>query len=260
MGKGAKIALGCGCVVLLAGAVVMGIFAYGAYWAKGKASEFTGGLDKLAAKTREMEAYQKKADAVPYTPPADGVIAEARFLKFLDTRKRVFAVYQQYEPQFKEIQEREKAAGGKTSFSDAISGVGKVAELLGQIKLTQMQALAELEMNEREYHDIQLAVYKTAWASESLKQSGKTPSEAMNEAGQQMQEAMRQGMAAARKQGVPGADAMSDEQQQKLQEQMGELGRTAKALEVPKANIELFRKYEAEIKKYAMTGLDAVGL
>ena len=260
MGKGAKIALGCGCVVLLAGAVVVGIFGWGAYRLKSKANELTGGLDKLAAKTREMEAYQKKADANPYTPPADGVISETRFLKFLDARKRVFAVYQVYEPQFRELQDRDKAAGGKTSFSDAISGVGKVAELLGQIKLTQMQALAELGMNEREYRDIQLAVYKTAWASESLKQSGKTPSEAMAEAGQQMQDAMRQGMAAAGKQGVPGADAMSDEQQKKLQEQMSQLGSAAKALEVPKANIELFRKYEADIKKYAMTGLDAVGL
>ena len=32
------------------------------------------------------------------------------------------------------------------------------------------------------------------------------------------------------------------------------------ALDAPKANVELFRKHEAEIKKYAMHGLEFVGL
>ena len=42
---------------------------------------------------------------------------------------------------------------------------------------------------------------------------------------------------------------------------MTQLGQGAgKALEVPKANVELFRKYEADIKKYAMHGLAFVGL
>jgi hypothetical protein len=33
-----------------------------------------------------------------------------------------------------------------------------------------------------------------------------------------------------------------------------------KTLEAPRANVELFRKHEAEIKKYAMHGLELVGL
>jgi hypothetical protein len=41
---------------------------------------------------------------------------------------------------------------------------------------------------------------------------------------------------------------------------MAELGKAAQSLEVPKANVELFRKYEAEIKKYAMSGLGLVGM
>ncbi len=259
MGKGAKIALGCGCLVLLAGAAVVGVFGVGAFWAKSKVTQLTGGLDKLAAKSRELEGWEKKADANPYPPPADGVIAEDRFLKFLETRKRVFAVYQQYEPQFKELQARTKAAGDKPSFSDAISGAGKVAELFSQIRLTQMQALAELGMNEREYRDIQVAVYKSAWASESEKQSGKMPSEAVADAERQMQEALQKGMAEARKQGGPGA-SVTEEQEQKLAQSMGQLGAAAKALDVPKANVELFRKYEADIKKYAMSGLEMIGM
>ena len=41
---------------------------------------------------------------------------------------------------------------------------------------------------------------------------------------------------------------------------MAEAGKAAKALEVPKANIELFRKHEAEIRQYAMSGLGLLGL
>jgi hypothetical protein len=259
MGKGAKIALGCGCLVLLAGAAVVGVFGVGAFWAKSKVGELTGGLDKLASKSRELESWEKKANANAYTAPADGVIAEDRFLKFLETRKRVFAVYQQYEPQFKALEAKSKGAGETPSLTDAVTGVGKVAELFSEVRLTQMKALAELGMNEQEYRDIQLAVYKSAWASESQKHSGKMPSETLAEAGQQMQEAMRQGLAQARKQGVPGT-ALSEEQQQKLQQGMGELGAAAKALDAPKANVELFRKYEADIKKYAMSGLEMIGM
>jgi hypothetical protein len=260
MGKGAKIALGCGCLVLLAGAAVVGVVGVGAFWAKSKVTEMKGGLDKIAQKTQELEAWEKKANANVYIAPADGVIPEARFLKFLDTRKRVFAVYQVYEPQLKELEAKSKASGDKPSFSDAMAGVGKVAELLGQIRLTQMKALAELEMNEQEYRDIQMAVYKSAWASESVKQSGKMPSEALAEAGKQMQDAMRQGLAEARKQGAAGADAATEEQEKKLQEGMGQLGAAAKALDVPRANVELFRKYETDIRKYAMNGLEFIGM
>ena len=42
---------------------------------------------------------------------------------------------------------------------------------------------------------------------------------------------------------------------------MARLGQDAgQALAVPRANVELFRKYEADIKKYAMNGLAYVGL
>ena len=259
MGKGAKIALGCGCLVLLAGAAVIGVVGAGAFWAKSKVTEMTGGIDKIQAKTEEIERWEQKANANAYTAPADGVIAEARFLKFLDTRKQVFAVYQQYEPQFKELQAKSKASGETASFSDAMTGMGKVAQLFGQIRLTQVKALAEAGMNEQEYRDIQLAVYKSAWAAESLKQSGKMPSEALADAGKQMQEAMRKGLAEAQRHGAPGA-GMSDEQQKQLSDSMGGLGNAASALDVPRANVELFRKYEADIKKYAMGGLELIGM
>lgn len=265
MGTGAKVAIGCGCLLLLGAAAVVGVVGVGGWWAKNKISEATGGLGKIAAKTEEIDRWEKKANANAYTPPADGVISEARFLKFLDTRKRVFAVYQRYEADLRDLQKKSEAAGEKLSPSDLWSAGGKVAEVFGEIRLAQMKSLAELGMSEAEYRDIQLAVYKSAWAAGAQTESGKLPAEAvsqsMSEAAKGMDEAMRAGLEAARKEGVPGSGKVSEEDVRKLQEQMTKLGQDAgKALEVPKANVELFRKYEADIKKYAMHGLAFIGL
>jgi len=42
---------------------------------------------------------------------------------------------------------------------------------------------------------------------------------------------------------------------------MGQMGDNAEqALHVPRANVELFRKHEAEIRKYTMHGLAFIGL
>jgi hypothetical protein len=265
MGTGAKVAIGCGCLLLLGAAAVVGVVGWGAFWAKGKISEATGGLERFTAKTEEIDRWEKKANANAYTPPADGVITEARFLKFLDTRKRVFAVYQRYEADLRDLQKKSEAAGEKLSPSDLWSAGGKVAEVFGEIRLAQMKSLAELGMSEAEYRDIQLAVYKSAWAAGAQTESGKMPAEAvsesMAEAAKGMNEAMRAGLEAAQKEGVPGSGKVSGEDAKKLQEQMTKLGQEAgEALKVPKANVELFRKYEADIKKYAMHGLAFIGL
>ena len=77
----------------------------------------------------------------------------------------------------------------------------------------------------------------------------------------QMKEAMESGVEAARKQGVPGAERVSEEDARKLEQGMKQLGEGAgAALRVPRANVELFRKHQADIRKYAMHGLAFLGL
>lgn len=257
MGKFAKIALGCGCVAMV-GAVIVVWLLYGAcHLAATKVSDIAGGIQ---AKTEEIERWQQKANANAYTAPADGVIPEERFVKFLDARKRIFSVYERYQGALKQLEARSKSEGGKMSATEVFSAGSKLAEVFGEMRLAQAKSLAETGMSEAEYRDIQLAVYKSAWASESLKQSGKLPAEAVADAGKQVQDALREGLAEARKQGVPGVAGLSDEDQKRLQESMAGLGQTAKALDVPQANVELFRRYEADIRKYAMSGLEFVGL
>lgn len=265
MGKGAKIALGCGCLVLLVGAVVVGVLGWGAWWAKGKLHEAKSGVEKMTAQAEEIERYQKQADANPYSPPADGVIAEPRLLKFIDVRKQVFAVYERYEAPLRELSKKSESATNKMTLSEVWSAGGTLAEMAGAIRLEQMKALAAVGMSESEYRAIQMAVYKSAWASESETRSGQLPAEAvsekMAEAGKELGGAARAALEAARKQGVPGAQQMSEEDARKLQEQMKQAGESAgETLHVPRANVELFRKHETELKKYAMNGLAFLGL
>jgi hypothetical protein len=265
MGTGAKVAIGCGCLVLLCAAAALGIVGWGAWWAKGKIEEASVGIDKMTAVTEEIERYEKQANANPYTAPADAVISEARFLKFMDTRKQVYAVYERWEVELQDVQRKAESSSDKLTLSELWSAGGSLAKAAGEIRLAQMKALAAAGMSEEEYRDIQLAVYKSAWAAEAESESGKLPAEAvsesMSEAAKQVEQAMRSGIEAAREQGAPGAEKLGPDDARKLQEGLEQLGETAgEALRVPRANVELFRKHQAEIRKYAMHGLAFLGL
>jgi hypothetical protein len=181
MGTGAKIAIGCGCLVLLGAAAVLGVVGAGAWWAKGKIEDASAGLDKMTAQAEEIERFEKQANADAYTPAADGVIPEDRFLKFMDTRKQVYAVYGRYETQLRDLQKKSESAADKLTLSEVWSAGGTLAEMAGAIRLAQMKALASAGMSEAEYRDIQLAVYKSAWAAEAESESGKLPAEQLGE-------------------------------------------------------------------------------
>jgi hypothetical protein len=268
MGTGSKIALGCGCIVLAGTLAAIGACGLLGYWVKGKADGVVSDFDRVArqaaAVTDEIERWEQKANANPYSAPADGVIAEARLLKFLDVREQVHSVYEVHKADLDSLQKASQSPSDKVSASDLWSAGGRLAETVGALKLAQVKALAEAGMNESEYQDIQIAVYKTAWASDSVAKTGHTPAEAieksMAEAGRQVEDAMARGVEEAQKEEVPGAEHLSPEDARRLGAELAEAGKAAKALEVPKANIELFRKHEAEIRRYAMGGLGLLGL
>jgi hypothetical protein len=199
---GAKIAIGCGVVLLLTGvAVVAGVVGLG-YWAKGKVEEVAGESEKI-------EALHRQANANPFTPPADGVIAEDRLLKFLAVRKQVSASYDKHRDRLEAMKGKKEA-----DFGDVRAGFA----ILNELRLASAQALADHRMSEAEYQFMVEQVYKSMWASEVAKSR---PS--------------------------PGASPLPD-------------GVPDLATDVPAANIELFRKHETEIRKYAMGGLELIGL
>jgi flagellar biosynthesis GTPase FlhF len=256
---GVKIAIGCG-VALILGIVVVaaGVFG-GAYWLKGKAEEFTGHENRI-------EELEKKANATPFERPSDNVIREDRFVKFLDVRRRVFGVYEKHRAALEAMGKKKQGDWG-----DVTTGFS----VINEIRLAQAQALADIGMSEDEYHFMVEQVYKTAWATEFAKSTGgKNPSEAVNEAVTRAQEAMREAQkkTAREEERADRADDEATEEQaedakEKVDQGIEELGRAGEAaresasqMNVPPANIALFKKYEADIKKYAMGGLEWIGL
>ncbi len=244
MTTGAKIAIGCVIAAALAGIVAMVAIGGAAWWLKGKAEQVAG---DITAKTEEIDAYQKQANANSFTEPADGVIGEPRFLKFIDARKAIYAVYERHRAYFESVKDKKEP-----DFSD----LTKFAGLIAEIQLAQAKALAEVGMSEEEYRFIQAAVYKSAWAAAGVQDTGKQTGEMISEALKQMGESAR-GLEKVAEQGyaTPSADQMSE-----VEKAASEAARAAEGLHVPPANLELFRKHEADIKKYAMSGLAIIGL
>jgi hypothetical protein len=228
--KVAKIAIGCFIVLFLGGVAVIAGFGGLLWWGKGK-------LQQVTQNEENIQALQKKANAVPFTRPADGVIAEERLFKFIDVRKRVFSVYEKHRAEFEAIGQKKQA-----DFSDLTKGFG----VINEIRAAQAQALADVGMNPDEYAFMVESIYKSAWAAGVADaQGGKSVSEATSEALGNMQKQLE--------------GASSPEAAQALK-QLQAAAEQTQALDVPKANIELFKKHEDELKKYAMAGLEFVGL
>lgn len=260
MGKGAKIAIGCGIAAVVVGTGVMAVVVGGVWWAKGKAEQYVG---DVTAKTEEITKYEKQASQNTFTPPADGVIQEAQLVSFLGVRKQIYAVYLQHKPEFDSLADRTKDKKD-LNFSETLEAGSLLARLAADVRLVQMKALAAARMNETEYRYIQQAVYMSAWAGEFEKEAGYQPSEhvtKMVESDKQALEAGQEVLKKVQEAGGPaGTRPLTDEEVKGGQSVLDELGKRAKSIEVPRANIQLFRKYEADIKKYTMNGLVAFGL
>ena len=266
MTTGVKIAIGCG-VALILGIMVVAVAVFsGAYWLKGKTEEITGNESRI-------EELHKKANATPFDRPADGVIQEDRLLKFLDVRKRVFGVYEKHRAALDAMGQKKQG-----DWSDVTKGFS----VINEIRVAQAQALADVGVSEDEYRFMVEQVYKTAWAAEVAKASGgKTPAEAASDVYTKAAEAMKDAQAAAaqgrqaakqaeRQTGAAGAKEAADQAKDAREgvegglEEVGRQGEAAREnahdMDVPPANLALFKKYEAEIKKYAMGGLEWIGL
>jgi hypothetical protein len=247
---GVKIAIGCGVAVIL-GIIVVAVGIGGAaFWAKGKVEEVAGNENRI-------EELQKEANAAPFDRPADGVIREDRLLKFLDIRKRVFDVYEKHRGTLEAMGQKKQGDWGDVSTGFSV---------INEIRVAQAQALADVGMSEDEYRFMVEQVYKTAWAAEVAKATGgKSVSDAAADAYAEAARAMEQARAGA-KQGTAGTPQSRDADEsmakgiEELRETAEKTRENARDMDVPPANIALFRKYEAEIKKYAMGGLEWIGL
>jgi len=253
MGTGTKIAIGCGMALVLAGtATVVGVAGLG-YWGKRKLDGFTAGEERI-------DDLKRRANANPFTRPADGTIEEARLLKFIEIRKRMHPMYERYRTELEDHGRKQEPGLGAVS-----RGLAMITEL----RTAQAEAQADVGMSEDEYRFLVEQVYKSAWASEVARSTGgRTPSEAAADAAEGAAEQMRQARDdAARRDASGEAVERLGEALEKMgaaADQMREQAESARqasgSMDVPPANLELFRRHEAEIRQYAMTGLEWIGL
>jgi len=271
LGTGTKIAIGCGIAAVVGGVVVAAAVFGGLWWAKGK-------VDQVAGNETRIEELKKKANAVPFTTPADGVIQEDRLVKFLDIRKRVFGVYEKHRVEIEAMGKKKQA-----DFSDVTASLG----VLNEVRTAQAQALADVGMSEAEYQFMVQQIYKTMLASEVAKQSGgksvsETAGAAYDKAAEEMEKTRQAAEAESKTAGQEQKDAtLTDEQKKTVADQReaakkalddlkkgitdarkqgAEMRENAREMDAPPQNIALFQKYEPEIKKYAMGGLEWIGL
>ena len=261
MGAGTKILAGCGCLAIVAAIAIAVGLSLGLFWLKDQAEDMAGGLGEVTARASEIEEWEDKANAHPYDAPADGVISEDRLTTFLGVRREVHEVYETHKADLEELRKRTEGEGETLLPGEVLTFGGQAVRMFGDLRLAQVRALAENGMSEREYYAIQTAVYVAAGVSKTEAETGTAPAEAMSEAAEQIQEIMRAALETAQKQGLPGADRVSESDMEELEKGLERMGSTgAEALTVPPQNLELFRKHQDEIDKYAMHGLTFLGL
>ena len=186
-------------------------------------------------------------------------------MKFLDVRKRVFGVYEKHRAALEAMGQKKEG-----DFGDLTRGFS----VINEIRLAQAQALADVGMSEDEYRFLVEQVYKTAWAAEIAKSTGGKTSPRPRATSTRRPRRRwrrprppRKARQGAKQRDQDAADEQAEEAEKSIAEGQQQLGRAAEeareaatAMDVPPANIELFKKYEAEIKKYAMGGLEWIGL
>jgi hypothetical protein len=257
MGAGTKVLAGCGCLAILATTVLVAGLGLGLFWLRDR----TRGLERIRTRSQEIDRWKREANAHPWEPPDDGVLAEPRVEAFLEVRRRVHEVYESCEDELERLRKTQEDRAGPPGLGDILSTGGTAVEMFEELRLAQVRALAEVGMSEAEYDSIRTALYVAAAVSRAESRTGRLPAEAVGQATREVQEAVRAGLEAARREGVPGAGELSDANLRRLDEALSQAGESGtEALAVPPENVELYRKHEAEIDKYAMHGLALLGL
>lgn len=220
----AKVAIGCGVALVLAGSVAVALLVGGAYWVKGKVEQVTDHEQRI------QDLKKKAGAAAPFSRPKDGVIQEARLVRFLEIRSRLLSIYERHRPEIERLNKKEKG-----DLSDA----WKAFSWINELRRAHAEAQADAGMGDEEYAFLVEQVYRSAWAAEQV--SGKQAEGPLESTSQEQRRPI-------------------EEMLEQVEAQKGEVLEQARPFDVPKANLELIRKHEAEIKRYAMNGLEWLGL
>jgi hypothetical protein len=260
MGVVSKTLAGCGCLALLVATVLVAGLGLGLFWLAEHGGDIAG-LEGIPARTRDIDEWRRKANAHAWVARADGVIPEARLDVFLAVRRRVYAVYEVHRSALERLAERADVSGDRSPTPRDVRALGSAAvELVLDVRLARARALAEEGMSESEHDSIQTALYLAAAAAKAESRTGRLPAEAVSEATRHVREHVTAGVELARREGLPGADKISESDLRSLEEAVAEAGASGtRALTVPAANVDLYRAYKTDIEKYAMRGPALLG-
>lgn len=246
MGTGGKIAIGCGIALVVAVLGVVGVVIGGAYWAKSK-------VESVQAEQKQIEDLKTKANESTFETPSDGLVQEEQIVRFIAVRKGVYDVYSKNQAFIESMKDDKQK---EPNFSD----VRKMFNVVNEVRLAQAKGQAEHRMSDSEYSFLVGQIYQSSWAAHVADQTGgKTVTEATDEANRKAIEQMKEAAERASEQSPAMKDTL-DKQVGALEEQADEAHEAAVAADVPPQNLALFRKYEADLKKYAMSGLELIGL
>ena len=177
-------------------------------------------------------------------------------------RRAVHAVYQTYEVDLEALRRSAEDGDVTTSATELVRLGGRAARMFGDLRLAQVKALAEAGMSEEEYYAIQAAVYVAAGAWQTSREPpARCPPRPWPTTARRVREAMKTGIEAARERACRAASGSPRPMSSGSRRPSPRWRRPgAEALTVPPANVELFRKHEDAIRKYAMHGLALLGL
>lgn len=144
MSTGAKVAIGCGILALLAIIIVVVLIVAGGMFASRKLDEFSGGLE---AQQEASETVRDLEREHPFTAPSDGIVGSDRAETFFAVTDDAWEAMQEWVAEMRERGEDIDSRGGQAGFGDAMAGL----QGLGRSRVALSEALADHDMPVSEY-------------------------------------------------------------------------------------------------------------
>jgi len=253
LSKGAKIALGCGLAAVLAAGAAVVVLGGLAWWGASKVKDVAQGMQGMAEEQEAADKDLQKANANPFTPPADGVVQEDRLIKFLNVRKRIHdEVYLKHKDMIEAQAKKEKAD---------LSALAQLPRIIAELHAAKARGLAEQGMSEAEWSWLFGTVYSNM-VLDGIAKSGDGTSVAEADRASLRAAADAAEAAAQAAESNPSVPAETKQQLReaatRAREQTDRAMEMTKALDVPAANRALFEKHREEILKYTMGGLELI--
>jgi hypothetical protein len=144
MSTGAKVAIGCGILAVLAVVGIVVAIVAGGMFLENKVDELGGGLE---AQQEAAETVHELEREHPFTPPEDGIVRADRAQTFFDVTDDAWEGMQEWVADMERRGEDIESRGGEAGFGDAMAGL----QGLGRSRVALTEALADHEMPVSEY-------------------------------------------------------------------------------------------------------------